>query len=314
MSVDKVQEMDVNAAVHPYHMHINHMQLTTVGGGGWGGWHQEGDFVDTYLGTGTVRFITADFKGEAMMHCHLLLHEDMGCMAQMYIVDDKTSQPWGYCLHGTAIPGVAAILMSCLSALFACLLALTYSGQIQRVKQALLPGPCCLPASEDVVYCCLRPLYGTIATILVVPLFVVSVLPLVNDDGYSSSSVVALLHANQNSYDTFLPLHIVMMVITLAAAACLVYLRWIRAGNDGGKYDVAVAPADGGIALTALPTADGTLGSSADAAGLGVEKGSDDGSKESSLVPKGDDAEGGYQCHGTNKTVNQLSKEEEPYN
>ena len=23
---------------------------------------------------------------------------------------------------------------------------------------------------------------------------------------------------------------------------------------------------------------------------------------------------GGYQCHGTNKTVNQLSKEEEPYN
>ena len=39
MSVDKIQEFAVNAAAHPFHMHINHMQLVTVSGGGWVGWH-----------------------------------------------------------------------------------------------------------------------------------------------------------------------------------------------------------------------------------------------------------------------------------
>ena len=223
MSVNKVQEFDVNANAHPLHMHINHMQLTTVRGGGWDGWHQEGDFVDTFLGSGTVRFLTDSFTGEVIMHCHLLIHEDFGCMTQMMIVDDKTKQPWGYCLHGEAIPSIAAISLSTVSAFLACLLAYAYSGRLQT----LFPTDKWSCGRDDVICGVGLQSFGAKASFFMVPLFVASVLPLVNDDGHSGG-LVAVLHANEASYMAFLPLHIVFMLVVLGAALWLAWARWLR--------------------------------------------------------------------------------------
>jgi FtsP/CotA-like multicopper oxidase with cupredoxin domain len=225
MSVNKVQEFSVNAGAHPFHMHINHMQLIQVGDDGWGGWHQEGDFLDTFLGTGTVRFTTDTFTGEVIMHCHLLVHEDNGCMTHMMIVDDKNDHPWGYCLHGDAIPSVPSILMSTLSAFLSCLLVLAYSGRLQKV----LPEICC-PQSGFIMYM-EKETFGAFAVGLMLPFFVASVLPLVNDDGYNGG-LVSILHANEDSYNTFLPLFIVCMVVVLG---CATYLIWFRFFNESQK-------------------------------------------------------------------------------
>ena len=54
-----------------------------------------GDWVDTLqLPDGTadscgavVRFRVADFKGEEVIHCHYLIHEDQGCLTYARIVD-----------------------------------------------------------------------------------------------------------------------------------------------------------------------------------------------------------------------------------
>jgi len=248
MSVNKVQEFQVQANAHPLHMHINHMQLTTVDGGGWGGWHQEGDFLDTFLGSGTVRFITDKFKGDVIMHCHLLVHEDFGCMTQMVIVEDKTKQPWGYCLHGDPIAGIAAMSMSSVSACLACLLAVLYSGRLQR----FFPTRSC--GRDGIIMGLELQSFGAKASYFMLPLFIVSILPLVNDDGYSGG-LVAALHANEASYIAFLPVHIVSLLLVLGAAVWLLWARWIKADlrvvSDGKSREIAMAP----VATTASSAA-----------------------------------------------------------
>lgn len=185
--------------------------------------------MDTFLGEATVRFTTDTFTGEVVMHCHFQEHADEGCMAHMYIVDDKAQQPWGYCLHGAAMPGVAALSMSVFSALLAWMLALAYICAGWRCHKGCCASDkdCC--ASDK--GCCAYndQLFGRIATALMVPLYVTSVIPLIHDDGHSSSSLVARLHANENSYLTFLPLHVAMMLLVLVAATWLVYARTLRA-------------------------------------------------------------------------------------
>ena len=218
MSVDKVQEFRVTADAHPLHIHINHMQLVTVENNGWDGWHEKGDFVDTFLGEGTVRFTTDTFKGEVIMHCHLLTHEDLGCMTQMVIVDDKSQQDWGYCLHGDAIPSVAAICMSTISAFLTFILVLAYSGKFHEK----------FGYSHDIILFMEKENFGLFAIGSSIILFVCSIIPLVNDDGYNSGSIVATLHANENSYVTFLPLYVIDMLIALFSTAWLSYTKWYK--------------------------------------------------------------------------------------
>lgn len=165
------------------------MQLITVGDD-WGGWHQEGDYVDTLLGSGTVRFVTETFTGRAVAHCHILPHEDEGCMTQMQIVDEKGNN-WGHCLR----PGVL-------------------------VRGSVAPK-CCASFNRS-------PRFGTAAAALMVPLILGSVLPLV---------LVMQLHANHYSYIMLLPLYAAMLLLTLAVAAWVVYLRWFRRGSARSVMD-----------------------------------------------------------------------------
>merc|ERR1711920_866829 len=74
---------NVNAGAHPLHVHINHIQLKTVTNDPFeDGWQQPGDWLDTFLGSGNVHFHADTFTGDVVAHCHLLIHEDQGCMAR----------------------------------------------------------------------------------------------------------------------------------------------------------------------------------------------------------------------------------------
>ena len=74
---------------HPFHMHVNHVQLTAAPAGNTFGFRL-GDYYDTITmplasaggGDFKVRFRPADFVGEAnvVVHCHILAHEDGGMM------------------------------------------------------------------------------------------------------------------------------------------------------------------------------------------------------------------------------------------
>ena len=69
---------------HPYHQHINRMQIVTPGGCG----HrfEEGEYYDTIvqsdelLGGCTIRTKFFDFAGRVVIHCHKFAHEDEGMM------------------------------------------------------------------------------------------------------------------------------------------------------------------------------------------------------------------------------------------
>ena len=91
---------------HPFHMHIYHQQIvgcankntlkaeeayvpceTKLGAQG----IKIGDFRDTVaipLGVEVItRVFLADYKGDVIMHCHILFHEDRGMMTLMRTVD-----------------------------------------------------------------------------------------------------------------------------------------------------------------------------------------------------------------------------------
>ena len=72
---------------HPYHAHINRMQI--VEPGGCGGRFEEGEYFDTIVqaetlltpsGGCTVRTKFFDFAGRVVIHCHRFGHEDQGMM------------------------------------------------------------------------------------------------------------------------------------------------------------------------------------------------------------------------------------------
>mmetsp|Transcript_18920 Transcript_18920/g.38995 ORF Transcript_18920/g.38995 Transcript_18920/m.38995 type:complete len:800 (-) Transcript_18920:198-2597(-) len=67
---------------HPFHMHVNHYQITTLTGAADTTWFQVGDWHDVMYGmTGaTVQFYLDRFAGHMVAHCHLLVHEDRGMM------------------------------------------------------------------------------------------------------------------------------------------------------------------------------------------------------------------------------------------
>lgn len=85
--------------LHPFHLHMYHMQVATPGGCGA---HEEGEFYDTISAPGncTVRFRTADIGQRCVLHCHLLEHEDNGSMSWVNVtgtnmpINDVRSPPY----------------------------------------------------------------------------------------------------------------------------------------------------------------------------------------------------------------------------
>jgi FtsP/CotA-like multicopper oxidase with cupredoxin domain len=73
-----------NTGQHPFHIHINRMQIVQPGGCGYR--YEEGEYYDTItsddrLSTScTVRMQFWDFAGRIIAHCHKLKHEDKGMM------------------------------------------------------------------------------------------------------------------------------------------------------------------------------------------------------------------------------------------
>lgn len=88
--------MDGEADEHPYHQHVYPFQLTS----GYGGYHQIGDWHDVVMGDGTIRYSPTEFTGKLMVHCHRLIHEDLGMMAI-----EQVREEGGNCTC-TAAPGL----------------------------------------------------------------------------------------------------------------------------------------------------------------------------------------------------------------
>lgn len=59
----------INAVGHPYHQHVYPYQLISDGFGN-GGYHAVGDWHDTVIGEGIIRYQPTEFKGKVMIHCH----------------------------------------------------------------------------------------------------------------------------------------------------------------------------------------------------------------------------------------------------
>lgn len=84
---DSVQEWSVNGANrHPFHLHVYHMQmLQNVND------YEEGEYYDVVASNGDIRFdlsaaSSTPYEGRAIMHCHILAHEDQGAMGWLDVV------------------------------------------------------------------------------------------------------------------------------------------------------------------------------------------------------------------------------------
>eukprot|EP00964_Phaeocystis_antarctica_P003543 scaffold1906_cov59-Phaeocystis_antarctica.AAC.1 len=76
--------------VHPFHIHVNPFQLSTIDTGGaneWlSEWFKNGDWHDTLFipdkadSTQRVLMQTDYFTGPSVVHCHRMMHEDQGMM------------------------------------------------------------------------------------------------------------------------------------------------------------------------------------------------------------------------------------------
>ena len=92
MKVDGVDEWELitNRGVpkhHPFHIHVNPFQIIKVGTQeiGFPMWR---DTVIVEKGQNVIiRMLCKDFRGESVLHCHILDHEDRGMMTKINIVD-----------------------------------------------------------------------------------------------------------------------------------------------------------------------------------------------------------------------------------
>uniref|UniRef100_A0A6U7UT21 Plastocyanin-like domain-containing protein n=1 Tax=Eutreptiella gymnastica TaxID=73025 RepID=A0A6U7UT21_9EUGL len=107
MELGTVQEWSFQGQnAHPIHIHVNPYQITSIAADEY---HQVGDWHDTLLtsagGQVTVRFRTADFPGPVVIHCHILAHEDRGCMGLAYIYNGSNANDT--CVVSAALPLLA---------------------------------------------------------------------------------------------------------------------------------------------------------------------------------------------------------------
>jgi FtsP/CotA-like multicopper oxidase with cupredoxin domain len=74
--------------VHIFHMHVNPFQIVSINNPGDPVFYQVGDWHDTFhetAGTVRVRFFVDKFTGAAVIHCHVLVHEDLGMMTSVLL-------------------------------------------------------------------------------------------------------------------------------------------------------------------------------------------------------------------------------------
>jgi FtsP/CotA-like multicopper oxidase with cupredoxin domain len=93
MTAEDVQEWTISGSnAHPFHLHVYHMQVVSVGGCDH---HEEGEYYDTISSSGSckVKFRMADFGGQVVFHCHVLRHEDNGAMAWVSVDDGGLVAP-----------------------------------------------------------------------------------------------------------------------------------------------------------------------------------------------------------------------------
>jgi FtsP/CotA-like multicopper oxidase with cupredoxin domain len=81
-----VQEWNVKANAHPFHLHVYHFQMNGASGP-----FEDGEYYDTLAATGYVRFdlnpaTSSVYDGATVMHCHILDHEDQGAMGWSDII------------------------------------------------------------------------------------------------------------------------------------------------------------------------------------------------------------------------------------
>jgi len=78
-----VTSRHLSANAHPYHQHVYPFQL--IGDGFATAYNRVGDWHDVIKGTGEIRFKPTEFTGKLMLHCHRLVHEDLGMMAMEHV-------------------------------------------------------------------------------------------------------------------------------------------------------------------------------------------------------------------------------------
>jgi len=89
----------ISANAHPYHQHVYPFQL--VGSSLATGYNAVGDWHDTIKGSGEIRFRPTEFTGKLMLHCHRLIHEDLGMMAMEYVAPSSGGSCWCTSRQGT---------------------------------------------------------------------------------------------------------------------------------------------------------------------------------------------------------------------
>eukprot|EP01052_Picozoa_sp_SAG31_P004361 SAG31_NODE_180_length_21118_cov_62.152671_2_plen_626_part_00 len=85
------------ATPHPMHIHVNHFQVVeyldcdgndAANGRTYPYWGEIGDWRDTMgalTGSLRVRYVLDKYGGNIMMHCHFLMHEDVGMMDRIWV-------------------------------------------------------------------------------------------------------------------------------------------------------------------------------------------------------------------------------------
>ncbi|KAJ3027651.1 UNVERIFIED_CONTAM: hypothetical protein HDU68_003409 [Siphonaria sp. JEL0065] len=91
--IGAIDELTINGrgkSPHMIHVHVNHMQIISdpFADSKFRYFYQLGDWKDTVpalVGQVVVRQNLTTFSGEIVLHCHYLMHEDMGMMGTTYI-------------------------------------------------------------------------------------------------------------------------------------------------------------------------------------------------------------------------------------
>jgi FtsP/CotA-like multicopper oxidase with cupredoxin domain len=84
LEIGTVEEWTICGTDHPFHMHINPFQLVAINGVRL----DPPIWADTVTPAGrtlTIRFRPTEFTGDAVVHCHVLDHEDTGMMQKIRV-------------------------------------------------------------------------------------------------------------------------------------------------------------------------------------------------------------------------------------
>ena len=90
-SVEEWTVFNMNAVRHPFHLHVNPIQIVKVNGQPVDPWWADtvglpADGTPENPTSVTFRVRFSDYSGSFVMHCHMLAHEDMGMMQMVEVV------------------------------------------------------------------------------------------------------------------------------------------------------------------------------------------------------------------------------------